>query len=418
MRNSQKPADGPKESDVKLWHIAYTFMAIGLASFSLASLGEARKWMTIKRKWFTDDEYMQGLGLVQLLPGATTVNLLSYLGFRLRGLPGALIATIFFLLPCFLLMLFLSHLYLRYGNIPSISGLFRGLGALVVGLVLNTILNLWQAGVKTPFNRLMAMASFAMVYWLHTGIMYILLTACGTSMIMVFLVSRFPVLSRWMLHKNGADGNGPCPQSSPATHSQNRRKIVMLGFWLILILCADFALIHLQPEVMRMAISLLQIGAVTFGSGYAMLPFIQNAVVNQFGWLTNQEFTVALALSLITPGPVTIISTFIGYKVAGIFGALAGTFNMYYPAWALTTLIATPYASIGKIGTVKQVIDGIVAAFIGTLFVVLIKISMDNLVDVPATAMAAAAFVTQRFAEIDTVWIVVCGALVSLVLFN
>ena len=101
-QNQAAPLDIPPR--VKLWHIARTFLGIGLASFSLAALGEARNWMTKKRRWFTDEEYMQGLGLAQLLPGAPTVNLSSYLGFRLRGLPGAAAATLFFLIPCFLLM--------------------------------------------------------------------------------------------------------------------------------------------------------------------------------------------------------------------------------------------------------------------------------------------------------------------------
>jgi chromate transport protein ChrA len=146
-QNQAAPVDIPPR--VKLWHMARTFLGIGLASFSLAALGEARNWMTKKRRWFTDEEYMQGLGLAQLMPGAPTVNLSSYLGFRLRGLPGAAAATVFFLIPCFLLMLLLSHLYFQYGEMPMVSGLFHGLGALVVGLVFNTILNLWRSGVKT-----------------------------------------------------------------------------------------------------------------------------------------------------------------------------------------------------------------------------------------------------------------------------
>ena len=150
---------------VALWQIAHTFLLIGLASFSLAALDEARRWVTEKRKWFTEDEYLQGVGLAQLLPGAPSVNLCAYLGFRLRGLPGAAAATLSFLTPCFVLMLLLSHLYLKYGALPVISGLFRGLGALVVGLVFNTILNLAKSGVKTAFNWLMAVAGFAMVFW-------------------------------------------------------------------------------------------------------------------------------------------------------------------------------------------------------------------------------------------------------------
>ena len=142
--NVPKPATTDEVPRVKLWDIARTFLCIGLTSFSLAALGEAKDWMIRKRRWFSDEEYLQGLGLAQLMPGAPTVNLFSYLGFRLRGLPGAVAATVCFLIPSFLLMLLLSHLYLKYGEMPVISGLFRGLGALVVGLVFNTILNLWR----------------------------------------------------------------------------------------------------------------------------------------------------------------------------------------------------------------------------------------------------------------------------------
>ena len=142
-----------------------------------------------------------------------------------------------------------------------------------------------------------------------------------------------------------------------------------------------------------------------------MLPFIQDTVVNQFNWLTDQQFAVALALSLITPGPVTIIGTFIGFKVAGVVGALVGTVNMYFPAWAMTTMVAAPYAKAGRVGYVKEVLGGIVAAFIGTLVVVLIKLTGDTLVDFSTISMATAAFLLQRFIKIDTIWIVLGGAL-------
>ncbi len=333
-------ADVPQ---VKLLHIIRTFLGIGLASFSLAALGEAKNWMT-KKRWFTDDEYMQGLGLAQLLPGAPTVNLSSYLGFRLRGLPGAAAATIFFLIPCFLLMLSLSHLYFRYGELPLVSGLFRGLGALVVGLVFNTVLNLWRSGVRTLFNWLMALAGFSLVFWFKLGIVKILLIAGGTSLIRVLLCTHFPALARWKeswcgLRKNSALVTGnPQPGSQSGTAGEpayasacsrvplnlHWRKIALLIFWLALILTGNLAFIRLRPELMHMGGSFLRIGALTFGSGYAMLPFIQDTVVNQFGWLTDQQFAVALALSLITPGPVTIIGVFIGYKVAGITGAVVG----------------------------------------------------------------------------------------------
>jgi chromate transporter len=455
---------------VRLWDMARTFLGIGLASFSLAALGEAKKWMTEKRRWFSDEEYMQGLGLAQLMPGAPTVNLSAYLGFRLRGLPGAATATVFFLIPCFLLMLLLSYLYLGYGEMPIVSGLFRGLGALVVGLVFNTILNLWRSGVRTIFNWLMAIAGFVMVFWFQMGVMRILLIVGSASIVMVLVTRCFPASSRltgswgdlWNRGKAPHNpGTGETTQRDPvggvAGKSASRqaplrtmrklwkardqesatgpdpdyvsacsrvplplhwRKVATLVIWLFLILALDLLLISLRPELMQMGSRFLRIGALVFGSGYAMLPFIQDTVVNQFNWLTNQQFAVALALSLITPGPVTIIGAFIGYKVAGVTGALVGMVNMYFPAWAMTTLVAAPYAKAGQVGYVKQVIGGIVAAFIGTLVIVLIKLAADTLVDVPSIAMAAAAFLIQRFVRIDTVWIVIGGALVSLVVFR
>ena len=163
---------------------------------------------------------MQGLGLAQLMPGAPTVNLSSYLGFRLRGLPGAAMATVFFLIPCFLLMLLLSYLYLGYGDMPVISGLFRGLGALVVGLVFNTILNLLRSGVKTVFNCLMAIVGFAMVFWFHMGVMRILLIT-GSASVMMGPTSPTDFrlcLVGWAVGVPVEEGHGDWPSPQACVH--------------------------------------------------------------------------------------------------------------------------------------------------------------------------------------------------------
>jgi len=409
-------------SRVKPGQIASVFFLIGVASFSLAALGEAQEQLTRKKRWLTDEEYMQGLGLAQLMPGAPTVNLTSYLGYRLGGLPGAATATVSFLIPCFFSMLLLAYLYLDHGRAPEVAKLFHGLAALVVGLVANTVLNLWKSGVKTPFNHLMALAGFAFMFWFRMGVIRILLIAAGASILAVFLAHRFPALSRWI-------GYGAADAPSPAGASQDslsasralpfhfgRKHWAVLLISLSVILAIDLFVINLSPELAQMGTRFLRIGALVFGSGYAMLPFIHDAVVNQFRWLTNEQFAVALALSLITPGPVTNISVFIGYKVAGVPGAVAGAVNMYFPAWAMTATVADPYVRAGGVAWVKQVTSGIVAAFIGTLIVVLIRLGSDSLASIPAVALAAGAFAAQRFGRIATVWIILAGALVSLLL--
>lgn len=424
-------ADRPDVPLVKLGQIVHAFLAIGLASFSLAALGETKDWVTRRRRWFTDEEFLQGLGLAQLMPGAPAVNLSSYLGYRLRGLPGAAAATISFLVPCFFLMLLLSHLSLRHGQVPIVASLFHGLAALVVGLVFNAVLNLWRSGVRTAFSWMMAVAGFALVFWFRMGVIRILLVAGGASILVFVLTRRFPSLGRWAAPGAGGGARSivgergdsqPSTESAPGTSACSaaplrlgRRHTAALVAWLALVLVIDLLLIQFRPELMEMGTRFLRIGALVFGSGYAMLPFIQDAVVNQTGWLTNEQFAVALALSLVTPGPVTIIGVFIGYKVAGVLGALVGVVNMYFPAWAMTTVVAAPYAHAGKVGAVKQVTQGIVAAFIGTLLVVLVRLASDTLVSVPALAMAVGAFAAQRFGKVNTVWIVLVGALVSVV---
>jgi chromate transporter len=418
-------------SGVPLWQVARTFLSIGLGSFSLAALSEAKEHVTRKRGWFTDEEFMQGLGLAQLLPGAPTVNLASYLGYRLRGLPGAAAAAVSFLLPCFVLMLLLSDLYLRHGGIPLLAALFRGLAALVVGLVLNAVLTLWRSGVKTPFEAVMAFTGFALVFWLRLGVIPILLVAAGSCVLVILLTRRFPALSRWTGRRAAGDARGPCaeprePRSSPASAgapevAPDRRgagRFARLVAALALVLAIDLLLIQLRPELLQMGSRFLRIGALVFGSGYAMLPFIQDEVVTRSSWLTNEQFAVALALSLVTPGPVTIIGAFIGYKVAGVVGAVVGVVNMYFPAWAMTTVVAGPYARAGNGAHVRQVTQGVVAAFIGTLFVVLIRLASETLLGAPAVALAAGAFAARRYAKIHPIGIVLAGAAVSLVAFG
>ncbi len=415
---------------VGLRDIACTFLSIGVASFSLAALGEAKDQVTRKRAWFTEEEYMQGLGLAQLMPGAPTVNLSAYLGYRLRGLPGAVLATVSFLVPCFVLMLLLSYLYFAHGNLPVVSRLFRGLAALVVGLVFSTVLNLWKSGVKTAFQWLMALVGFAFVSWLKMGVVRILLVAGCASLLAVVLSRSYPSLARWTT-PSAPKAGGASPARTTASHSDpgapsacsaaplrlGWKHTGVLVVWLSLALALDLALISQRPDLMQMGSRFLRIGALVFGSGYAMLPFIQDAVVNASGWLTNEQFAVALALSLVTPGPVTIIGVFSGYKVAGVLGALVGMVNMYFPAWAMTTIVAAPYAQAGKVTYLKQVTQGIVAAFIGTLLVVLIRLGSETLIGLPAFLLAGAAFIAQRTGKIATIWIVVTGALLSLVFF-
>lgn len=402
---------------VSFVEIAKTFLHIGLVSYSLAALGEAKKTFVDKKNWMTDEEYLNGLALSQLLPGAPAVNLNTYIGYFMRGFPGALVASIFFVIPCFLLMVLLAHLYLTYNDVPLVSSLFKGVGALVVGLVLNTILDLWKKGVNTPQLTVLAAGGFVLVYLLKVNILTLLLVAGVVSLGFTFLTFKF---TRWksLMDKKFWVAKKSSPRAVSAIRFEFSRKkylsmIIMLGLLLLINFMINFS----SPVFRNLGNSLFGIGGLTFGSGYAMLPFIQDAMVNQYHFVTDKEFGVALALSLLTPGPVTVISAFIGYKVAGIFGAALAMANMYLPAFAVVNVISDFYNRAGKVEKAKMVISGIVAAFIGTLWAVIFKLTGSSLVDLPTCGLALAAFGVQRYTKIDTLWIIITGALISLVIF-
>jgi len=402
---------------ISLLEIAKTFLHIGLVSYSLAALGEAKKDLVEKKNWLTDEQYLKGVALSQLLPGAPTVNLNSYIGYFLRGFPGSLIGCITFVLPCFIEMVILTHLYLNYNDIPMISSLFRGIGALVVGLVLNTIINLWKSGVNSVQLSVLAVGGFVMVYILSVSIVPLLLVAGGVSLLFAILTARCPGWKTIMDRRFWTAGRPVRRDVSAIRFRFSKARYLTMLVMLAGLLAVNFAVNFSNPTFQQLGNTLFKIGGLTFGSGYAMLPFIQDNFVNQYHWLSEQEFGVALALSLITSGPVTVVSAFVGYKVAGIFGAALAMANMYLPAFAVVNMIADLYNRAGEVESVKLVVGGVVAAFIGTLWVVIIRLATSSLVDLPTCGIALAAFLVQRFTKTDTLWIVVGGAVVSLLIF-
>lgn len=402
---------------VSLLEIAKTFFHIGLVSYSLAALGEAKKSLVDKKMWLTDEEYLKGLALSQLLPGAPTVNLNTYIGYLLRGFPGALVAGIFFVIPCFVVMVLLTHLYLHFNGLPLVTSLFKGVGALVVGLVINTIMDLWKKGVNTPQLMILAGAGFIMVFVCKVNIMILFLVAGAVSLVFTILTTKFTVWKSLMDQKFWLAKESSSQKVSAIRSEFSKKKYLTMLVMLVVLLVINFAINFSTPIFQKLGNTLFEIGGLTFGSGYVMLPFIQNAMVNHYHFVTDQEFGIALALSLLTPGPVTVISAFVGYKVAGIFGAALAMANMYLPSFIVVSLISDLYQRAGHSEPVKMVIRGVVAAFIGTLWAVILKLTATSLVDLPTYGFALAAFAVQRFTKIDTLWIIIAGALLSLVIF-
>jgi len=236
-----------------------------------------------------------------------------------------------------------------------------------------------------------------MIYLLKVNIVSLLIVAGAVSLVFTFLTYKN---SRWQIIMDQRFWVAKKSSQKPVSTVKftfSKKKYLVMFIMLAVLLIINFIISFSNPTFQQLGNTFFKIGGLTFGSGYAMLPFIQDSMVNQYHFLTDQEFGVALALSLLTPGPVTVISAFIGYKVAGVFGAALSMANMYLPAFAVVNLISDLYNRAGKIEIIKMVITGIVAAFIGTLWAMIFKFAGSSLVNFPTIGVALATFGVQRF---------------------
>lgn len=164
-----------------------------------------------------------------------------------------------------------------------------------------------------------------------------------------------------------------------------------------------------QPVLQQLLWVFFRMGAFLFGGGFSMIPFIQQEVVTHYHWLTLDEFVIGIALGQVTPGPILITATFVGYKVAAIGGAIMGTLGIFLPSLFLVMATAEVHQRIRHNLWVKSAIKGIVASFTGMMVVVAFGLARHSLVDIPSTLLATATFVALRYSKLDTVWVVLGG---------
>ncbi|MSO19530.1 MAG: chromate efflux transporter [Acidobacteria bacterium] len=280
--------------------IGKTFLKMGCLGFGgpLAHVALMQQEIVEKRRWVSSAAFAEGLTLSQILPGPLSTKLAIYLGYHLRGLRGASITGAAFILPAFLLLLGLTALYFRYGTLPAVAGVFLGITPVVLAMILLTCYKLGQQSATS---------------WVQRGLLLACAIAVGAFSInlpLIFMVSAIVgILSSETLRKRCSGGNS-------------------------LMILLPLSLLG------QLGWFFLKVGTLIFGGGLVIVPFIEKEVVTRLGWLTHREFLDGLALGQITPGPVVITATFIGYKVAGLAGAFVATAAIFLPSFFLIILAA------------------------------------------------------------------------------
>jgi chromate transporter len=302
-----------------------------------------------ERGWLTEADYREGLALAQLAPGPLAAQLAIYIGYLKAGVPGATVAGIAFVLPSFAIVLALGWAYVRYGGLSAMAAVFYGVGAAVIGLI-----------ARSAYRLTLKTVGRDPVLWVLYGILAITTIITGRELAPLVVAAGvvawlWKAPPRWLGRPHVV-----CEAGTPLL------LLHLLGFF-------TYA------------------GAFVFGSGLAIVPFLRGGVVLDHGWLTERQFLDAVAVAMITPGPVVIATAFIGYLVAGPAGALVAAIGTFVPCYLLTVVPAPYFRRYGRRPAVAAVVDGVTAAATGAITGAVVVLARGAITDAATSAIAVAA---------------------------
>jgi chromate transporter len=314
-----------------LRQLCWTYFLIGLAAYSMAMLQQLKD-LIVGRRWLSQKEIDEGLAMVQLYPGPIFVNLATYSAYRIKGFVGAFLATFLFILPSYLMMLGLSWLYFRYGQIGWVHPLFIALEAMVVGIVLQVTIDFSSRYVDGGKTALIAgIALILMLYGLNA--FWIILIAMALGLLLRLQIPQ----------KDAKNVNKAVAISIPGKWQWRLASLLVAGSFFAALLATGW-LWHTESG--QLLFSMFKVGAVAFGNGMTIMPLLQQEAVVSHHWLTMKEFADGIAFGQITPGPFLITATFIGYKVSGMLGSVLATVGMFYPSFFYTLVMSEIYEKI------------------------------------------------------------------------
>ena len=375
---------------LSLGQIAGYFLRLGTTGFGgpIALAGYMQRDLVERRRWFTQEEYLQGLAVSQTLPGPLAAQLAMWLGYVRRGFWGAVAAAVPFVLPPFVIVSIVAALYVAFRGTTVIQALFYGIGPTVIALILRGAWKLLGVTVKND-RRL----------WAIFVVVTLITFAVRSEVAVLFVLAGFLGVLLY-----APPGWLRRPAISPAA--------IPLGLGTLVTQAAD-------PNVLvQLGIFFFKAGAFTFGSGLAIVPFLQQGVVRDYGWLTEREFLDAVAMGMITPGPVVITAVFVGYLVAGLSGATIAGIGVFLPPFLMVVLFAPWIIRYRKHPAVQGFTKGATAAAAGAIVGAAGVIATQVLVDVPTISIFVISLVILWRLRVPEPALVAVSATVGLVLFG
>ncbi len=361
-----------RRTDATLAELVRYFLLLGTAGFGgpIALCGAMHRDLVKRRGWFSEAEYAEGIALAQLAPGPLAAQLAIYLGWLRGGWWGGTAAGIAFVAPSFVMVLALALAYTRYGGLPWLQAAFYGIGAAVIAII-----------ARSAGKLVRSTAGRDLLLWGLVAVNAVVTAVTERELVSVIALSGAVALlvgGRSVIHREGE----PAPDSAGGTSSGVTTSAV-----LPLTVVAGLGSLGTSAQLFGF---FLKAGAVVFGSGLAIVPFLYGGVVEQYGWLTEREFLDAVAVAMITPGPVVITVAFIGYLVEGLGGAMIAAAGVFLPAYLLVVLLAPSFRRFASNPRVGAFVAGVTAAATGALAGAVIVLGRRAILDWTTALIAAA----------------------------
>jgi chromate transporter len=378
--------------EYSLKQLVLYFLKLGAWGFGgpVALVGYMHRDLVDRKRWLNEEEYKEGLALAQLAPGPLAAQLGIYIGFVHYGLLGATLAGLAFVLPSFIMVVLLGMAYTLYSGLPWMQAVFYGVGSSVIGIIAVSAYKLTQKTISN-FDFKEIRTKWLLWFLYVMGIAVTILTEREEVLLflasgIVYMIIKAP--PEWLKR----------PLGIPSIF------LTGISFW------------QYESETLwQIAVFFTKAGAFVFGSGLAIVPFLHAGVVNEFGWLTEHQFLDAVAVAMITPGPVVITVGFIGYLVAGFPGACVAALAVFLPCYLFTVLLAPSFKRIAGNASVKAFVDGITASVIGALVGAVVVIATRAIIDFTTAVIAIlSAVILLYYKKVPEPAIIVASALIGI----
>lgn len=380
-------------ADSRLRELALVFLKLGTIAFGgpAAHVAMMEEEVVVRRRWLSREAFLDYYGATNLIPGPNSTELAIHIGHNRAGWPGLLVAGACFILPASLLVTAIAWMYVTYGRLPQVQGLLYGVKPVVIAIVVQALLRLGRSAVKSVGLALLGVAAIAAA---AAGVHELVVLALAAG------IAAAPRIARHL-------------RSDVRTHAL---AAVAPSAWLGALgtTATGVTATAAGASLWGLFAVFVKIGAVLFGSGYVLLAFLRADLVERLGWLTEHQLLDAVAVGQVTPGPVFTTATFVGYLVAGWPGAVVATVGIFLPAFVFVALSGPLVPRLRRSPIASAVLDGVNVGSLALMAVVTWMLGRAAIVDGVTVTLAIAVFALLGRWRVNSVWLVLGGALVGL----